>query len=142
MQTETRTFNILPVVLLGAFLLALFAVFTPGWGLGNQVSVANTSHSVAKHGQDAREINRCLDRNGPSEVWKVTSDNYPNHYIQCGKLDDGRWGIRIIQWTKDKIFKEKSSFVVKDGTRSQLTEYLTARAEEFAGHLGDLMMGK
>ena len=124
-------------VLVGVFLLG---VLSSGWGRGNDVPVANGQHALIKHEADAQAIHKCLDKNGPYDVWKVDSPEFPNHYIQCTRLTDGRWGIRVIQWTKDKIFREKTSFVIKDGTREQLVEYLTARAEPFLGKLGDLMM--
>jgi hypothetical protein len=41
-------------------------------------------------------------------------------------LDDGRWGLSIIErglyW-----LKERSSYIVKDGTRKQLIEYISAK---------------
>ena len=124
-------------VLVGVFLLG---VLSSGWGRGNDVPVANGQHALIKHEADAQAIHKCLNGQGPHDVWQVNSFQYPNHFIQTCRLDDGRWGIRVIQWTKDKIFREKTSFVIKDGTREQLVEYLTARAEPFLGKLGNLMM--
>ena len=129
---------VLPAVML---LLGLFAALTPGWGVGNHVPVSETDHAKIKHGDDAAAIRRCMDKKGPHDVWRVSSPQFPNHFIRTCRLDDGRWGIQFIQWTKDRIWREKTSFVVKDGTREQLTEYLTARAEQFAGSLGDIMLG-
>ncbi len=137
-QLPIRTFFIfIAAVLVGVFLLG---VLSNGWGRGNDVPVANGQHALAKHEAEAKAIHKCLNGRGPHDVWKVDSPDYPNHYIQCTRLPDGRWGIRVIQWTKDKIFREKTSFVIKDGTREQLVEYLTARAEPFLGKLGNLMM--
>jgi hypothetical protein len=144
-QQQTTNQNIFPIkpliflIGLGLVGIILMGVLSPGWGRGNDVPVANGKHALAKHTADAKAIHKCLDGRGPSEVWKVTSLDYPNHFIQTCQLNDGRWGIRVIQWTKDRIFKEKTSFVIKDGTKEQLVEYLTARARPFAGKLGDFM---
>jgi hypothetical protein len=142
-QQQRQGFNPrLLLILPAAFmLLGLWAALTPGWGMGHQVPVRAEDHAKAKHGLEAAKIRKCMDHPGPHDVWKMTSSHYPNHFIRTCRLEDGRWGLQIIQWTKDRIWREKTSFVVKDGTREQLTEYLTARAQEFTGSLGDIMLG-
>lgn len=144
-QTKAINNNPIPIRPLLVFLLAilvgvfLLGVLSNGWGRGNDVPVADSQHALAKHAAEANAIHKCLDGRGPHDVWRVDSLQFPNHFIQTCRLGDGRWGIRVIQWTRDKIFREKTSFIIKDGTREQLVEYLTARAEPFVGKLGDLM---
>ena len=111
----------IPLLILLALAAILLAVAL------DQVKVRNGEHAPAKHGADAGAIHRCLDANGPAETWQFTSWRRPNHYIQTCQLDDGRWGLRIIQKVKNG-WRERSSFIVKDGTYQQLFEYITARA--------------
>jgi hypothetical protein len=125
--------------LLALVMLALLALLAASW---LALQVVNREHAVAKHGEQASQIRKCLDSNGPDQVWKFTSHRRDNHYIQCIKMDNGNddpgddhWGIRIIQRLKDGNYQERTSFVIKDGTRQQLIEYVTARAEQFFGAL-------
>lgn len=94
------------------------------WAVTN---VKSDGHSIKRHGEDAAKIHKCLDNNGPEQLWKITGYKRPNHFIETCKLDDGRWGLRIIQRTL-KGWQEKTSFVVKRGTLTELREYITARA--------------
>ena len=123
----------------GASKLALLAVavlvlLVAGW---LALQVVPREHAVKKHGAEAETIRKCLNDNGPDQVWKFTSHRRNNHFIQCGKLDGDRdfWGIRIIQRMKDGRYEERTSFVVKDGTRQQMVEYVSAKAERFFGSL-------
>lgn len=101
------------------------------------VAVQAREHAVIKHGVDAISIRRCLDNNGPNETWKFTSWRRKNHMIQTCKLGDDKWGLRIIQPTKNG-WMEKTAFIVKDGTRQQLVAYVTARAVKFVGDLSTI----
>jgi hypothetical protein len=122
-------------------LLAGLALLAAGYFLlqevsgDQQVQVANGDHAVAKHGEEAAQIQECLDSNGPNQVWKFTSHRRDNHFIQCAEMDDDFWGIRIIEKLRNGNYRERTSFVVKDGTWTQLKEYVTARAERFLGPL-------
>lgn len=93
------------------------------------------AHPVLKHGEEATSIRRCLERNGPNEIWKFTSHRRKGFFIFTCLLDDGRWGIQIAQLTKLGEWIEKTAFVIKDGTPFQLKEYITARAIRFLGDL-------
>lgn len=105
--------------------------------IGNGVKVKNGAHSVSKHQAEAREIHKCLDEKGPFRVWKFRPGKKENHYVQTCRLDDYRWGMRIIEKTK-RGWQERTSFVPKQGTTEQLNEYLTARAEPFNGYLSNV----
>ena len=100
--------------------------------LAANVAILNGDHAVLKHGTEASQIRKCLDNNGPNETWKLTSWRRPNHYVQTCKLDSGKWGIRIVQITKENGWIEKTAFVVKNGTKQELIEYVTARAIQVA----------
>jgi hypothetical protein len=91
------------------------------------------NHAVLKHGAEATSIRRCLDSNGPNEVWEFTSHRRKGFFIFTCQLDDGKWGIQILQRTKLGQWIEKTAFVVKDGSAFQLKEYVTARAVRFVG---------
>ena len=122
----------------GLLLLALFALAAIGLvAVAGQVTVLNGSHAVAKHAADAVAIQTCLDNDGPSEVWKSRSPRMGNRYFQVCELPDGRLGFRIVELVRDG-WREVTSFVVKDGTRAQLVEYLSAQAVRFAGKLSQV----
>lgn len=89
------------------------------------VAVAATAHAVMKHGEQAKLIRQCLDNGGPHSVWAAMEST--NKFFQACQLNDGRYGIRIIERVKAG-WRERTSFIVKDGTLTQLKEYLTARA--------------
>jgi len=92
------------------------------------LDVRMSTHAVTKHGADATAIRKCLDNNnGSGNIWAFTSHRRKDHFIRTCQLPDGRHGIQIIQKIADG-FKERTAFVVKDGTAFQLKEYITARA--------------
>lgn len=98
------------------------------------LQVLNGNHAVEKHGEDAAVIQRCLDNREPDEVWAFTGRRRENHFIQCVQTDEedeNSWGIRIIRRLADGRYQERTSFVVKDGTRQQMIEYVSARAKQF-----------
>ena len=109
-------------------ILAMAALALLSLGLANRARVVNGEHSLAKHGAEAAAIHRCLDDNGPAELWAFTSWRRHDHYIQTCRLEDGRWGLRIIQRVKG-AWQERTSFIVKDGSREKLVEYVTARCK-------------
>lgn len=111
--------------------LLLLAVLAAGYYLVEVAQVGQADHAVIKHGADALAIRQCLDRYGPNEVWQMTSWRRPNHFIRTCQLDDGRWGLQIIQKTRLNGLIEKTSFVVKDGSLFELRQYVTARAVQF-----------
>lgn len=121
-----------PATVIDSYLFAL--------EVGGAVAVENRDHAVIKHGLDAQKIRSCLNKNGPDEVWAFTSWRRANHFIQTCKLDDGRWGLRIIQGTKAGRWLERTSFIVKNGTKQELREYVTARAVRFTGNLLDIVL--
>jgi hypothetical protein len=90
--------------------------------------VANGAHSVAKHGSDALAVHNCLDQPEPPgyELWRVM--NGGNKHYECVQLPDGRWGLRVIDFSRWRGWFERTSFVPKEGTYRQLIEYVSARA--------------
>ena len=92
-----------------------------------------TNHAVLKHGAEATSIRQCLDGKGPNEVWEFTSRKRKDFFIFTCQMDDGKWGIQIVQRTKVGQLLEKTAFIIKDGSAFQLKEYVTARAVKFIG---------
>jgi hypothetical protein len=127
--------KLLLLVLAGLALLAAGYFLLQELAGEQQVEVVNGTHAVQKHGEEAAQIQECLDSNGPNQVWKFTSHRRDNHFIQCAEMDDDFWGIRIIERLTGGKYKERTSFVVKDGTFQQMIEYVSARAEQFFGPL-------
>lgn len=102
------------------------------------VSVTDTQHAVQKHGSDAIQIRRCLNRPGGTiDVWKLNTWRRPNQFFQVCQMDDGRMGLRLIDKLKNGSWREKTSFVVKSGTPAETLEYLTARAARWVGKLSE-----
>ena len=125
-MATTRTLDVRPLALLA--LLALLATsFVAAAELVDAPVLNNPAHSIAKHGADAAAIHNALDCAGPSSVWQSRSWRSQNKFFQTCQLDDGRWGCRIVQVGRNAM-RELTSFVVKDGTRLRLVEYLSARA--------------
>jgi hypothetical protein len=91
------------------------------------------SHAVLKHGAEATAIRQCLEGRGPKEVWEFTSHKRRDFFILTCQMDDGKWGVQIIQRTKIGRLLEKTAFIIKDGSAFQLKEYVTARAVKFFG---------
>jgi hypothetical protein len=103
---------------------------------GNSVSVKDTQHAVQKHGTEAIQIRRCLNRPGGTiDVWKFDTWRRPNQFFQVCQLEDGRMGLRLIEKLRNGIWKEKTSFVVKSGSPAEVLEYLTARATRWTDWL-------
>lgn len=103
---------------------------------GNSVSVKETEHAVQKHGTEAVQIRRCLDKPGGTiDVWKFSTWRRPNQFFQICQLEDGRMGLRLIEKLRNGIWKEKTSFVVKSGSPAEVLEYLTARATRWTDWL-------
>jgi hypothetical protein len=113
-----------PIILL----LALLAV------AGAAVAVRASPHALQKHGEDAAMIHRCLDDNGPSEIWRSASWRTPNKYFQVCQIGPDRWGFRIIEWLERRgVWKERTSFSPGDGSYRALLEHLTAKAFRVPG---------
>jgi hypothetical protein len=115
--------------------LLLLAVLAAGCLLLKVNNANEVDHAVVKHGAEAEMIRCSLDQKGASEIFKVTSWRRPNHFIRTCQLDDDRWGLQIIQKTKNNGWIEKTAFVVKDGSRFELVQYVTMRAVKFLGNL-------
>lgn len=84
-------------------------------GLGKQQLDTN-NHSIEAHGADAARIHKCLEENGPDQVWQDTTR--PNIRIFVCKLPCSRWGILIAQITTGKSqcdYIERTAFVPGKG---------------------------
>lgn len=101
-----RLFLIL--LLVAALGLMMLAVSNLGVILG--------THAVEKHGQDALDVQKCLDDNGPEMVYKHKFD--PTYYLLC-QLDDGRWGLQAVA----EDGHEKTAFVPKSGSWKDIQDY-------------------
>jgi hypothetical protein len=125
-DTYHRPFNWLPLL---AIILAAVA--------GGLVTVSYRNHSIVKHGYDAYAVNRCLDDNGPAQVFQSRNVANDSKYFQTCLMSDGRWGLRVIACQAGR-WVEKTSFVVGQGSVGELTEYLSARAVGFNGWLSEV----
>jgi len=122
------------LLLAGLLLLALLAgLLLASSEVEVVLEMRMASHALLKHGAEATAIRQCLEGKGPSSVWEFTSHKRDGFFILTCRMDDGRWGIQIIQRTKIGRLLEKTAFVIKDGSLFQLKEYVTARAVEFIG---------
>jgi len=101
----------------------------------NDVTVKNRpEHSVKQHGQDALDVQKCLDDHGPNLVWKTRSWRQKIFFQAC-EVRPGEWGVRIIQKAAKGGWLEKTSFLL--GSKERMIEYLSARATIFSGYLSE-----
>src|SRR5690606_11634682 len=93
------------------------------------IAVMPRMHAVAKHGMEAVAIRRACEQHGPDYVFRSLSPKTPDKFFQVCALDDGRYGIRIIECTA-RGWLEKTAFVAKgalgNGTWDRTYEYLSA----------------
>lgn len=119
-QDTYRPAPIAPLLLLAVIILTLGIL-----GVTNHVRT-NAEHTV-KHGDVVAEIHRCLEDNGPAQVWRSRSWRQPDTRFLTCEYEPDRWGLMIVQRVKDG-WREVTTFVVKSGRLAELVEYLTARA--------------
>lgn len=110
-------------------ILVVIGVAIAGWLLATSQP---SEHASVKH-PEAESIRKCIEENGPSEIWRFLSNRRKDHYIFCTQMDDGKWGLQIAQLTKDGRWLERTAFSPKSGTRFDLIEYITARAVKIFG---------
>jgi hypothetical protein len=108
-QTPTRP---APIILL-AVLIALAA------GIG----VALSTHAVARHGSDARAIRKCIEQNGPQQVWRDREDNF---FKLCVLPEDGRIGVQIVKRAAENSSRwvEKTAYVKGNGSYETVMRWL------------------
>ncbi len=125
-MVATRTyssFRVPGILWLTLILAAVLAVTLP--------HVKLNDHAIARHGSDAAEIRYCLQRSGPSMIWrKINSDRF---FLVC-KLDDGRTGVQLVQKIKG-IWQEVTSFVPRSGAWEEVRAYLVQQATKWSGPL-------
>ena len=94
-------------------------------------SVVAHSHAVSRHGADAEAIRKCLENNGPYQIWRSFDGDTFYHLCQ---LEDERWGLQAI--TKEAgEWHEKTAFIRGDGSWKALLEYLHKLGTRFTGPL-------
>lgn len=121
-----------------AWLLLLIIAAIPLGLIAMAINVdTRPEHSVKKHGGEAVAIHEHLRRCDPDEIWKTRSDKRPNIFYFGCELDDDCWGLCIVQKARQGL-QEITSFVVKDGTRAQFVEYVSARATLVGSSLSSL----
>ena len=92
-------------------------------------AVLLSTHAVKRHGTEAQTIRDCLERNGAIQVWQ--SDAEPSVKIFCVDLEPpcGKIGIMIAQLWPSLLsrcdYRERTSFVPRDGTLEEVEEYLS-----------------
>jgi hypothetical protein len=95
------------------------------------VVVVVQSHAVQRHGEEAEAIRKCLDNNGPFQIWRAFDGE--TFYRLC-QLDDERWGLQAIV-KEGKTWVEKTAFVRGDGSWKALMNYLQRFATRYTGSL-------
>jgi hypothetical protein len=91
-------------------------------------------HAVRRHGAEAVAVRECFERNGPFNQFRSSAD--PNVVYQTCRLDDGRWGLQVIKWdARLRAWIEKTSFIRKDGSWSELWRYLRRTVTHLRGPL-------
>lgn len=113
--------------------VTMFLLFLVLLGVGLYLLVEPTQHALQKHGAEAQLVRKACDQ-GPEEMWQSASWRRPNQFWQVCQTDDGRWGLRLIEKVKTG-WKEKTSFIPKEGTYFDVREYVSARAKPFFGPL-------
>ena len=89
---------------------------------------ANTLSHTKKHA-DAQAIRQCLNDKGASQVWQSKSWRQPNTFFRVCDLGDGRVGVMLVKWAgRAGVWRETTSFVIKDGRPQQALEYLSGKA--------------
>lgn len=111
------------------FILAALAGITILAAMG----VIAQPHAVDRHGGEATQIRKCLDRNGPAQVWM--SRDKSTFYLLC-QIERGIYGIQAVN--KDGV--EKTAFVPGIGTWAKVIEYLTGFATRYSGVLPWLIL--
>ncbi|MBN1535166.1 MAG: hypothetical protein JW908_00435 [Anaerolineales bacterium] len=84
-------------------------------------TINSSDHATDRHGSDAKRIRRCLDQNGPVQIFRADDVFY-----RVCQLDDGRFGIqavRKISKTYD-VYREITAFVKAHGTWEELIAYM------------------
>jgi putative hemolysin len=86
------------------------------------VGLAYSTHAVAQHGSEARAIRKCIEQNGPAQVWR---DREGNFFKLC-VLPDQRWGAQIIKRSAEDPSKwvEKTAYVKGNGTWQTVARWL------------------
>lgn len=101
------------------------------------VNMDASNHAQNKHGWlEAQLIIDCLGKSGPHMGLRFKGIRDGRFYIPCS-LPDGRIGLAIF----DKDGNNITAYVPKDGTWSQVREYILSRATRFTGALKWLQTG-
>ncbi len=104
------------------------------------ITVAPRMHAVIKHGMEAVAIRQACEQHGPDYVFRSLSPKTPGKFFRVCSLDDGRYGIQIIECTA-RGWVEKTAFVAKgalgNGTWERTHEYLSSKAQPFKGRLSN-----
>jgi len=102
--------------------------------LGVLGGILLSRHAVTRHGGEARAIRECLDRDGPLMQYQ-DRDRDDIRFLVCELEPEPcpKWAVMIAQvWPSlvdDCAFRERSSFVPRDGSPDRVTEYLEKYAE-------------
>jgi putative hemolysin len=86
------------------------------------IGVALSTHAVARHGSDARAIRKCIEQNGPQQVWRDREDNF----FKLCQLPDGRFGVQIVKRAAENGAKwvEKTAYVKGNGSWQTVARWL------------------
>ena len=86
------------------------------------VAVATGVHAVVRHGGEAVEIRKCLDKSGPQMIYRQRDGSF---LLFC-KLPDGRLGMQITKRADEAPhnYIERSAFVKGDGTWNYIRSWL------------------
>lgn len=110
------------LLLLLTLLLALAAAIVAG-------GIRNHRHAVERHGlAEVSQIRQRCQTPGPEQVFKKHQDD--RYFLLC-RLDDGRYGVQIVDADGDEI----TSFVPHDGSLARVLQYLRQQGTPFKGPL-------
>ena len=118
--------SIAPLLLLIAGVVALVIVLALSIPAVAEHVRENGAHTV-KHGPVVDAIHRCLENNGPAQVWQSRSWRQPNKQFLTCEYEPGRWGLMIVERVRSG-WREVSTFRIKSGRLAELEEYLSAIA--------------
>jgi hypothetical protein len=91
--------------------------------------VVISDHATNRHGADANRIRRCLEQNGPLQIWRAGDVFY-----RICLLEDERYGIQAIRkgGKLSDVYHEITAFVKGRGTLPELLKYLVRlKAEQW-----------
>lgn len=90
-------------------------------GLIILLAVVLSTHAVIRHGIEAEQIRKCLDKNGTYIVFQNIYDK--DTFYKICRMDNGKFGLQAVIKTAKGVF-EKTAFIRGTGTWQELVDYM------------------